>query len=168
MKKFLRLYSDILAYIGVIGLIGFIGTVLIQVTSRTFLPTSPNWTEEASRFLFILMVGFAGNTAVSTEEYVGVDLLTSHFPHTLQKWVKVFTLFMIWVFSILVFYLCIVGPDGLLTNTPPTMKSTALELPMKSVYITIAVLFGLYCLSYPMRIYCVLTDTDIYDDKKEA
>lgn len=169
MKKAMRIYNDVLAYIGVIGLIGFLSTVLLQVTSRTFLPTAPNWTEEASRFLFIFMVGFAGNTAVSTDGYVGVELLTEHFPAALQKIIKILVLVAILVFSAIVFYFCVIGPEGLLAMTPPLMVSTALQLPMKYVYIALAILYGLYIISYLMRIYCVITDTDIYEDvKKEA
>lgn len=167
MKKVMRVYNDILAYIGVIGLVGFISAVLIQVISRTFLPTSPNWTEEASRFLFIFMVAFAGNTAVSQDAYVNVELLTEHFPAGLQKVMKVLVLAMLLAFSAFVFWFCIVGPEGLLAMTPPLMKSTALGLPMKYVYVSSAILFGLYIVSYIMRIYCVITDTNIYDDVEE-
>lgn len=170
MKKAMRIYNEVLSYIGVIGLIGFLVTVIIQVVSRTFLPKSPNWTEEASRFLFIYMVGFAGNAAVSKDGYVGVELLTEHFPDGLKKIVNILVLVGMLVFSTIVFWFCIVGPEGLLAMTPPLMVSTALALPMKYVYVSIAILFGLYVLSFLMRIYCVLTNTDIYDDvvKEEA
>ena len=167
MKKVIKIYSEVLAYIGVVFLIGFIAAVLVQITSRTFLPKSPNWTEEASRYLFIFMVAFAGNTAVATDEYVGVDLLTSHFPNAVQKFVKILVLLMIWVFSIVVFASCVVGPKGLIAMTPPVMVSTAMTLPMKKVYISLAILYGLYCISYPMRIYCVLKDIDLYEKGAE-
>ncbi|MBQ0001745.1 MAG: TRAP transporter small permease subunit [Clostridiales bacterium] len=168
MKKFMKAYNDILAYIGVIFLIGFIGAVLVQIVSRTFLPKSPNWTEEASRYLFIFMVGFAGNTAVATDEYVGVDLLTSHFSPKLQKYTKILVLLIIWAFSIVVFFMAVMGPQGLLALTPPAMASTAMRLPMNKVYISVAILYGLYCLSYPMRIYCVVKDIEIYEKGGEA
>lgn len=163
MKKAMRIYNDILSYIGVVFLVGFMGAVLIQITARTFLPTSPNWTEEASRYLFIFMVGFAGNTAVATDEYVGVDLLTSHFSEGLQKACKIFVLCAIWVFTIIVFTQCIVGPAGLLKMTPPTMRSTALTIPMVRIYTALAFLYGLYIISYPMRIYCVLKNITLYE-----
>lgn len=168
MKKILKVYNEILAYIGVVFLIGFIGAVLVQIISRTFLPKSPNWTEEASRYLFIFMVAFAGNTAVATDEYVGVDLLTARFSPSVQKGLKVIVLLAIWVFSIVVFVACTVGPKGILALTPPTMASTAMRLPMNKVYISIAILYGLYCLSYPMRIYCVLKDINLYEKGEEA
>lgn len=168
MKKFMKAYNDILAYIGVVFLIGFIGAVLVQIVSRTFLPKSPNWTEEASRYLFIFMVAFAGNTAVATDEYVGVDLLTARFSPAVQKVLKVIVLLAIWAFSIVAFAACTVGPKGILSLTPPTMASTAMRLPMNKVYISIAILYGLYCLSYPMRIYCVIKDIDLYEKGGEA
>lgn len=170
MKKIMRIYNEVLAYIGVLGLIGFLTAVIIQVTSRTFLPTSPNWTEEASRFLFIFMVGFAGNAAVAQDGYVGVELLTEHLPSGMQKVLKVFVCVVLLIFSAYVFWFCIVGPEGLLAMTPPLMVSTALSLPMKYVYVSIAILFGLYVVSYLMKIYCIITDTNIYDDtqKEEA
>lgn len=168
MKKFMKAYNDICAYIGVIFLIGFIGAVLVQIISRTFLPKSPNWTEEASRYLFIFMVAFAGNTAVATDEYVGVDLLTSRFSPKLQKVFKIIVLLLIWGFSLVVFFACVVGPKGLLALTPPTMASTAMRLPMNKVYISIALLYGFYCLSYPMRIYCVVKDIELYKKGGEA
>lgn len=168
MKKFMKAYNEVLAYIGVVFLIGFIGAVLVQIISRTFLPKSPNWTEEASRYLFIFMVAFAGNTAVGTDEYVGVDLLTSHFSPKMQKVLKVLVLLAIWAFSIVVFAFCVVGPKGLIALTPPAMVSTAMTLPMKKIYISLAILYGLYCLSYPMRIYCVIKDIDLFEKGGEA
>ena len=80
MKKAIRTYYNVLTYIAVAGLVGFLACVALQVFARVFLPKSPNWTEEAARFLFIFMVGFAGNTAVGKDEYVGVELLTERFP----------------------------------------------------------------------------------------
>lgn len=158
LKKIINIYSDIMSYIGILGLIGFIGAVLIQVISRTFLPTTPNWTEEAARFLFIFMVGFAGNAAVIKNEYVGVDLLTEALPQSVQKIIKLVTTFAIMIFSGIVFYFCIVGPEGLLAMTPPRMMSTALEIHMKYIYTALIILFGFYVISFAMRIYLLLTE----------
>lgn len=168
MKKAFKLYNDILAYIAMLGLVGFLGCVTLQVFARVFLPTSPNWTEEAARFLFIFMVGFAGNTAVSKDGYVGVELLTELFPAALQKLIKILVLVAILIFSVIIFWFSIVGPAGLLAKTPASMVSTALTLPMKYIYISIAILFGLYIISFAMRIICVVLDIDIYEDEEEA
>ena len=65
MEKFIKGYKDVMTYIGILGLIGFIVSVMIQVIARTFLPTAPNWTEEAARYLFIYMVAFGGMPPLS-------------------------------------------------------------------------------------------------------
>lgn len=157
MKKIIYGYRTAMAYIGVLGLIGFIACVLIQVISRTFLPTAPNWTEEGARFLFIYMVAFAGNAAVISDEYVGVDLFLELLPKGLQKGIRMATQIVLCAFAAFVFYNCVIGPDGLLAVTPPTMVSTALELPMKNIYFALVVLFGCYVISYLFRIYLMFT-----------
>lgn len=157
MKKVIQIYREIMTYIGVIGLIGFIACVLIQVVSRTFLPTAPNWTEEGARYLFIYMVAFAGNAAVLSDEYVGVELLTERFPQGVQRVLKALILALLCGFAGFIFYHCVIGPDGLLAVTPPTMVTTALEIPMKYVYDSLVILFGCYVVSYIFRIYLIVT-----------
>ena len=140
-----------------IGLIGFILSVLVQVVARTFLPVAPNWTEEAARFLFIFMVATAGNAAVLSDEYVGVEMLQEMFSAKVQKIFKLVIFAVMLAFSAFVFVCCVIGPKGLLAITPPAMVSTALEIPMKYVYTALAILFGFYIVSYVLRIYMLLT-----------
>lgn len=162
MENIIKVYKNIMTYIGIIGLIGFIASVLIQVIARTFLPTAPNWTEEAARYLFIYMVAFAGNAAVLNDEYVGVEMLVELFPAWLQKTIKSVVLVVLCAFSAFVFINCVAGPQGLIAITPPAMVSTALEIPMKYIYFSEVILFGCYIVSYLMRLYLV------FSKKKEA
>lgn len=166
MKKAIKIYNEILNYIAVIGLVGFLACVTLQVFARVFLPTSPNWTEEAARFLFIFMVAFAGNTAVAKDEYVGVELLTERFPEKVQKVIRILVLAAIWVFSVIIFFMVVMGSKGLLAMTPVTMVSTALMLPMRQIYVSMAILFGLYIINFALRILCVIKDIDVYDKAK--
>jgi TRAP-type C4-dicarboxylate transport system permease small subunit len=53
---------------------GLGGVVLLQVFARTFLPRSPHWTEEASRFLMLYMVAFASGLAAKERAFVNVDV----------------------------------------------------------------------------------------------
>jgi TRAP-type C4-dicarboxylate transport system permease small subunit len=53
---------------------GLIAVVLLQVVARMFLPRSPHWTEEASRFLMLYMVAFAAGVAARDRAYVNVDV----------------------------------------------------------------------------------------------
>lgn len=157
MDKIIKIYREILTAVGIIGLIGFIVSVLIQVIARTFLPVAPNWTEEAARYLFIYMVAFAGNAAVITDEYVGVEMLTELFPQIVQKTIKLAIAAVLCAFSGFVFVNSVIGSQGLLAVTPVSMVSTALMIPMKYIYLSVAFLFGFYIISFLMRIYMILT-----------
>ena len=53
---------------------GLGGVVLLQVFARMFLPRSPHWTEEASRFLMLYMVAFASGLAAKERAFVNVDI----------------------------------------------------------------------------------------------
>ena len=153
MEKIIKVYREVLTAVGIIGLVGFIISVLIQVVARTFLPVAPNWTEEAARYLFIYMVAFAGNAAVISDEYVGVEMLTEMFPQVIQKIIKIAIAAVLCAFSGFIFINCVVGPKGLLAVTPVSMVSTALLIPMKYIYLSEAFLFGFYVISFLMRIY---------------
>ena len=157
MDKIIKIYKEIMTGIGIVGLVGFIASVLIQVVSRTFLPTAPNWTEEAARFLFIYMVAFAGNAAVLNDEYVGVEMVVEMLPESVRKGLNLGIMAVLCVFSGYVFINCVVGPKGLLAVTPPAMVSTALTIPMKYIYAAEVFLFGCYVISFIFRIYMILT-----------
>lgn len=157
MDKIIKIYREILTAVGILGLVGFIVSVLIQVIARTFLPVAPNWTEEAARYLFIYMVAFAGNAAVITDEYVGVEMLTELFPQIVQKVIKIAIAVVLCAFSGFVFINSVVGSQGLLAVTPVAMVSTALKIPMKYIYLSAAFLFGFYIISFLIRIYMILT-----------
>ena len=157
MDKIIKIYKEIMTGIGIVGLVGFIASVLIQVVSRTFLPTAPNWTEEAARCLFIYMVAFAGNAAVLNDEYVGVEMLVEMLPEAVRKGLNLAIMAVLCAFSGYIFINCVVGPKGLLAVTPPAMVSTALTIPMKYIYAAEVFLFGCYVISFIFRIYMILT-----------
>lgn len=56
-------------------LIALCTIVLLQIFARLFLDTPPVWTEELSRYLFILMIGLAAGIAYKRGELVSVELL---------------------------------------------------------------------------------------------
>lgn len=52
-----------------------VGVVLLQISSRYFLPFSVHWTEEAARISFLYTVACAAGLAVRDHAFVNVDLL---------------------------------------------------------------------------------------------
>ncbi|GAA3543516.1 TRAP transporter small permease [Zobellella aerophila] len=61
----------------VVLLLALCGVVLLQVTARLLLPSSPAWTEELSRYLFIYVVAFGIGVAYQQGELVSVELFQS-------------------------------------------------------------------------------------------
>ncbi|WP_410218820.1 TRAP transporter small permease [Paracoccus sp. (in: a-proteobacteria)] len=56
------------------------GSVLLQVFSRTFLSTAPVWTEELTRFCLIFMGALGAGLALRSGDMVNVDLLCESMP----------------------------------------------------------------------------------------
>lgn len=56
------------------------GSVLLQVFSRTFLATAPVWTEELTRFCLIFMGALGAGLALRSGDMVNVDLLCESMP----------------------------------------------------------------------------------------
>lgn len=156
MKKFVRIYNDIMNDIAVVCLLGFVISVLVQVFSRTFLPSSPSWTEEAARYLFIYMVAFGGSVAVRKNEYVGVDFFKEMLPENFQRILKAIIVIILAVFAGYVLVYSTLG-FALLKYR---MVSTAMQIPMQFVYAALIVFFALLEVSYVIELILVLTKQD--------
>ena len=78
MLKTKKCLDHFLEWMAVICFAGLIFVVLLQVYARLFLPRSPHWTEEASRFLMIYMIAFAAGPAGRQRAYVNVDLFINY------------------------------------------------------------------------------------------
>jgi TRAP-type C4-dicarboxylate transport system permease small subunit len=61
------------------------GAVLIQVFTRIFLPQSPVWTEELSRFALMFVVAFGVGLAIRSGDLVNVDLFLNVVPKKARR-----------------------------------------------------------------------------------
>ncbi len=156
LKKWIRKYNEIMSILGTICLVIFIGSVLIQVITRTFMPKSPSWTEEVARYSFIYMVAFGSSVAVRTKEFVSVDLLTSKFSESVNRILNIIiNLSILVVCGYLLIYS--VWPFA---NIQYRMVSTALQVPMQYVYFSMVILFSLLVLSYILELFLIITKQD--------
>jgi TRAP-type C4-dicarboxylate transport system permease small subunit len=76
-ERFLRCLERFLEWTSSLFFAALIVVVLLQVFARMFLPRSPHWTEEASRFLMLYMVAFASGLATKERAYVNVDMFVN-------------------------------------------------------------------------------------------
>lgn len=156
MKKFVKIYNELMNIFAVICLLGFAISVIVQVFSRTFLPSSPSWTEEAARYLFIYMVAFGGSVAVRKNEYVGVDFLKEMLPEKYQTILKAIIIVILAIFSGYVFKNSTLG----FAVIKYRMVSTAMQIPMQFVYAALIVFFGLLQISFIIEFLLILTKQD--------
>ncbi|MBI9096348.1 MAG: TRAP transporter small permease subunit [Sphaerochaeta sp.] len=140
-----------MGYIGVVFFFGFIISVLVQVISRTFLPRTPSWTEEAARYLFIFMVAFGSSAAVHQKEFVGLETVSNILGPTGLK------VFMLVVNGSLLLFSAFVFQSSVLKFSliKYRMVSTAMQIPMQYIYLSMLLFYGLLIFSFLLEIICI-------------
>jgi len=83
-----------------------LGAVLLQVTTRLALPTSPVWTEELSRFALLYLVALGAGLALRGGELVNVDLLIAALSEASRRRLEAFVMAGIVVFACVLFPPC--------------------------------------------------------------
>lgn len=148
MKKIFNIYNSIMGYLGVFCLLGFIISVMTQVIARTFFPTSPAWTEEAARYLFIYMVAFGCSVAVHKNDFVGVGLLVDALPKRIRQIINLSINVLLIIFCTYVLTQSVIK----FAIFKYRMVSTAMEIPMQAVFFSMVILFTLLILSYILEL----------------
>ncbi len=137
MKKTFNLFTRIMEFCVIGTFLGLVAVVLLQVYARLFLPRSPHWTEEASRFLFAYTVSFAAGLAVKEKAYVNVDVFTNFLPEMMKQWLEVFLDLLVAVFMAVVFYFSLKNLGIGRMRTSPS-----LTIPMHYIFASMSVMSG--------------------------
>lgn len=74
MKPVLSFLITICRLLVLASMLVLMTSVTIQIFSRTFLPTSPIWTEELTRYALLYMVSFGAGLSLLSGDMVNVDL----------------------------------------------------------------------------------------------
>lgn len=69
---------------------GLIGSVLLQIFARFFLPNTPPWTEEVARLCFIYATAFAAGLALKHRYYVHLDVFFNTLPDRFKRLLLIF------------------------------------------------------------------------------
>ena len=156
MKKLAKIYSGVLSVLAVVGMIGYIVSVVVQVFSRTFLPNTPTWTEEAARYLFIYSVAVGAGIVVLLDDYARVDVIYGRFKPALRKAYDIVVTALLGVFS--VFLAVYALPDFVFLKF--RMVSTAMQIPMQYIYFSIMLFVVLQAIACVMRIVLLVQGVD--------
>ncbi len=117
---------------------------ILQILFRFIVNFSLSWTEELSRYLFILMIYTGASLALKKKKHVKVELVDIYFKkNNIKKWITIFNNF------VMLYLLIAVGYAGLkisITTFEMEQLSPALGIPMYIIYgiIPITFLFGVY------------------------
>lgn len=76
-----------------------IAVVSLQVFTRYFMETTPHWTEEAARMLFIYSVAFGTGTGFQNGDFIRLDLISRYLTPIADRWLNIITDVIILLFS---------------------------------------------------------------------
>jgi TRAP-type transport system small permease protein len=118
-----------------VSLVSMIAVVTLQVFTRFFMDSSPHWTEEAARMLFIYAVAFGTGTGLQNGDFIRLDLIEKYLSPVVGRWLDIITDVIVIVFAILLLTGSInfirLGMDEL---------SPALQITMGFVFISISII----------------------------
>ncbi|QJQ96018.1 MULTISPECIES: TRAP transporter small permease [Halomonadaceae] len=121
-----------------LALVAIAATVLLQVSGRLFLPFSPAWTEELSRYLFIYMVALSAGVAIRRNRHVNVELYHHRLGLRTRAGYQALICLMIGGFAFMVLpYAWQYAQNGA-WQTSPTLR-----VPMLYIFFSTVVLFAL-------------------------
>lgn len=156
MEKIKKILDRVFGAVSILCLLGLIITVLIQVVSRTFLPSSPSWTEEVSRFFFISGVLYTTGMAKGVDAYVNVDILEQKLSSNAKKIYLVIIDLLVMAFALTFFYESI----GF-TRSGATFIADTVPITMNYIY------FGTMASGFLIALYTLFDIVFILTGKKE-
>lgn len=131
-----------------------IGAVTVQVVGRSFIGSSPVWTEELTRFALLYLAGFGTGMALFTGDLVNVDLVSEALPGRLPWWLRLISAVMV-----LGFCLPLLMPAWRFTQIGAIQTSPAMGVPMNFVHGSVFLLLAMLALAALLRVIGMLTGT---------
>ncbi|MBP1853406.1 TRAP transporter small permease [Rhizobium halophytocola] len=141
MKRILSVLVIVCRLLVLASMLVLMGSVTIQILSRTFLPTSPIWTEELTRYALLYMVSFGVGLALLTGDLVNVDLALELLSERWRRWLTGLSLLLTALFAALV-----IKPAYDFAAIGAWQTSPSMGISMSWVYYTMLVLLVLLCI----------------------
>ncbi|GEK74193.1 MULTISPECIES: TRAP transporter small permease [Halomonas] len=133
--------DTLFTFLATLALVGIAATVLLQVVGRLALPSSPAWTEELSRYLFIYMVALSAGVVIRRRRNVNVELFHHWMGPRGRAIYQVLVCLLVGGFALIVLpYAWQYAANGT-WQTSPTLR-----VPMLYIFFSTVVLFGLVLL----------------------
>lgn len=127
----------VLAVLTTVAFASLCAVVLLQIVARIFLESSPVWTEELSRYLFIFSIAFAIGIAYRNGEMVAVDML---FDRLNGKNKLIYTLLI--NFMVIGFVYTLLAPSYQFMRIGQFQTSPTLRIGMSYIYVSSLISFS--------------------------
>ncbi|MEX1216457.1 TRAP transporter small permease [Saccharospirillum sp.] len=138
IQMLVKLLDGIFAVLAVSALLAIAVVVIIQIVSRFLLPTSPIWTEELSRYLFIYLIVMSSGLIVRKNLHVRLELFQSALSPFWGKVYDIFCHLMVGGFALYILPYSIKYAQIGRWQTSP-----ALEVPMYWSFLSVCFFFAL-------------------------
>ncbi|MGO1344487.1 TRAP transporter small permease [Chromohalobacter japonicus] len=129
------------ALLASLALLAIAAVVILQIVSRVALPSSPAWTEELSRYLFIYMVALSSGLVLRRNRHVNVELFQHLLGRRSQLVYRALCCLVVGVFSAWMTPYAMQFAQVGAFQTSPT-----LEVHMHYIFFSTVALFGLSAL----------------------
>lgn len=160
LNKILRLFDATLEWVLVGCSFGMAALCFTQVVFRYVFNSSIPWSEEASRYLFVLMVFFGGIVCVREKGHVCVDILFQKLPRRVKCYYSMVLYMLMLAFSL---FLAKAGWELAIKNM--YQVSAAMRIPIGWIYMTIP-FSGIFMAVNSVR--CAVTDFTVTYAGKEG
>ncbi|WP_067093768.1 TRAP transporter small permease [Marinomonas atlantica] len=120
------------------SLLAIAAVVLLQVISRFMLPTSPVWTEELSRYLFIYLIVLSSGLVIRDDRHVRLELFQGFLN---PFWKRLYTVACHVLTAAFALYLIPFSMQY--AQIGKWQMSPTLEMPMLWVFISVTIFFYL-------------------------
>lgn len=139
--------QDIILLISATMLLGLVAVIILQTFTRYIIFHSLPWSEELSRFLFILVIVLSFNIAISKEVLVNINIIDNYLSPRALKIMEIFRLLVGLFFETA---LLISSFDLIKLGTIQT--SPAMLLPMSWMYFAVSLGFALGVIAVLLKI----------------
>lgn len=138
MRRVLAVLIAVCRFLVLISMLVLMTSVTVQIFARTFLPTSPIWTEEVTRYALLYTIAFGTGLSMLSGDLVNVDLFLEFLSEKPRRFFACLALLVTAVFSAL-----IVKPTYDFAQIGGLQTSPAIGISMIWVYYSMVVLVTL-------------------------
>ncbi len=134
----LRLIDRLFGILAITALLAIAAVVTLQVVARFTLPSSPVWTEELSRYLFIYLIVLSSGLVIRQNRHVRLELFQHAMSPSYQAAYQAFCHLLTGAFAAYILpYAWKYAMIGRWQTSP------ALEVPMVWIFLSMVVFFAL-------------------------